>query len=89
MDEYCNENGFAAWFETSARDNINIDDAARCLVEKVLFHLYSRRLNLLFLKFTPLQVLEKDTVINNDKKGDQFSITGDSNSQTNANKCSC
>lgn len=42
-----------------------------------------------FLKFTPLQVLEKDTVINNDKKGDQFSITGDSNSQTNANKCSC
>lgn len=36
MDEYCNESGFAAWFETSARDNINIDDAARCLVEKVL-----------------------------------------------------
>lgn len=37
MDEYCRENGFASWFETSARDNINIDEAARALVEKVRF----------------------------------------------------
>ncbi|CAH1982595.1 unnamed protein product [Acanthoscelides obtectus] len=36
MDEYCQENGFAAWFKTSARDNINIDEAARGLVEKIL-----------------------------------------------------
>uniref|UniRef100_V5GRC7 Ras-related protein Rab n=1 Tax=Anoplophora glabripennis TaxID=217634 RepID=V5GRC7_ANOGL len=36
MEEYCQENGFAAWFETSARDNINIDEAARALVEKIL-----------------------------------------------------
>lgn len=35
MEEYCQENGFAAWFETSARDNINIDEAAKALVEKV------------------------------------------------------
>lgn len=37
MDEYCRENGFASWFETSARDNINIDEAAKALVEKVRF----------------------------------------------------
>jgi Ras-related protein Rab-32 len=36
MDEYCKENGFTAWFETSAKDNINIDEAARALVNKVL-----------------------------------------------------
>ncbi|CAH1377791.1 hypothetical protein MTP99_019203 [Tenebrio molitor] len=36
MDEYCKENGFTAWFETSAKDNINIDEAARALVNKIL-----------------------------------------------------
>ncbi|XP_030748428.1 ras-related protein Rab-32 [Sitophilus oryzae] len=36
MDEYCRENGFTAWLETSARDNINIDDAAKTLVQKIL-----------------------------------------------------
>ncbi|XP_066158136.1 ras-related protein Rab-32 [Euwallacea fornicatus] len=68
MDEYCKENGFAAWFETSARDNINIDEAAKALVEKVL---------------------EKDSIINNEKRGDQFSITRDANPESGASKCSC
>lgn len=36
MDEYCKENGFAGWFETSAKDNINIEDAAKALVNKIL-----------------------------------------------------
>lgn len=35
MDEFCKEKGFAAWFETSAKENINIEEAARALVEKV------------------------------------------------------
>lgn len=39
MDEYCKENGFTAWFETSAKDNINIDEAARALVSKVCSNL--------------------------------------------------
>jgi hypothetical protein len=37
MDEYCKENGFSGWYETSAKENINIDDAARFLVSKVYF----------------------------------------------------
>lgn len=35
MDEYCKEKGFAGWFETSAKENINIEEAARSLVNKV------------------------------------------------------
>lgn len=35
MDEYCKTEGFAAWFATSAKDNINIDDAAKVLIERV------------------------------------------------------
>lgn len=36
MDEYCRERGFLRWFETSAKENINIDEAARCLVTKIM-----------------------------------------------------
>ncbi|XP_076229392.1 RAS oncogene family member Rab32 isoform X3 [Nomia melanderi] len=36
MDEYCKEKNFAGWFETSAKENINIEEAARFLVTKIL-----------------------------------------------------
>lgn len=35
MDEYCKEKNFSGWFETSAKENINIEEAARFLVNKV------------------------------------------------------
>ena len=35
MDEYCREKGFVDWYETSAKENVNIDDAAKSLVTKV------------------------------------------------------
>ena len=34
MDEYCQDKGFHAWFKTSAKEDIGIDEAARCLVAK-------------------------------------------------------
>ena len=37
MDEYCQQNGFAGWYETSAKDNINIEESAKGLVNKVCF----------------------------------------------------
>ncbi|RUS26242.1 hypothetical protein BC938DRAFT_471031 [Jimgerdemannia flammicorona] len=36
MDKFCEEHGFARWFETSAKDNSNIDEAARYLVQSIL-----------------------------------------------------
>ncbi|KAG8224430.1 hypothetical protein J437_LFUL001380 [Ladona fulva] len=36
MEEYCKEKGFAGWYETSAKENINIEEAARFLVTKIL-----------------------------------------------------
>ncbi|XP_013372131.1 PREDICTED: ras-related protein Rab-32 [Chinchilla lanigera] len=36
MDQFCKDHGFSGWFETSAKDNINIDEAARFLVENIL-----------------------------------------------------
>lgn len=36
METFCNENGFVKWFETSAKDNTNIDEAARHLVSSIL-----------------------------------------------------
>lgn len=36
IDEFVKEHNFSAWFETSAKDNLNIDDAAKTLVQKIL-----------------------------------------------------
>ena len=35
MDDYCKEKNFVGWFETSAKENINIEEAAKFLVTKV------------------------------------------------------
>ncbi len=35
MDEYCRENGFIKWFETSAKENINIETATQFLINEV------------------------------------------------------
>lgn len=35
MDDYVKEHGFAGWFETSAKEDVNIEEAARALVNKV------------------------------------------------------
>ena len=38
LDAYCAEHGFIGWFQTSAKANVNIDEAARHLVANVLTH---------------------------------------------------
>lgn len=38
LDQYCIDHGFVGWFDTSAKLNINIDKAARFLVDKILEH---------------------------------------------------
>ncbi|XP_063161976.1 ras-related protein Rab-38 [Candoia aspera] len=36
MEQFCEDNGFVGWFETSAKENKNIDEAARCLVKHII-----------------------------------------------------
>eukprot|EP00003_Mantamonas_plastica_P012954 TRINITY_DN2293_c1_g1_i1.p1 TRINITY_DN2293_c1_g1~~TRINITY_DN2293_c1_g1_i1.p1 ORF type:complete len:134 (+),score=46.71 TRINITY_DN2293_c1_g1_i1:310-711(+) len=36
LDQFCIDNRFEAWFETSAQDDLNIDQAFDCLVDRVL-----------------------------------------------------
>lgn len=36
LSAFCQEHGLAGWFPTSAKENININEAMRCLVEEVL-----------------------------------------------------
>ncbi|XP_034023637.1 ras-related protein Rab-38 [Thalassophryne amazonica] len=36
MDQFCQEHGFVGWYETSAKENINIDEAANCLVKHII-----------------------------------------------------
>uniref|UniRef100_A0A182J543 Ras-related protein Rab n=1 Tax=Anopheles atroparvus TaxID=41427 RepID=A0A182J543_ANOAO len=38
LDEYVKEHGFAGWFETSAKENVNIEEAAKALVNKILMN---------------------------------------------------
>ncbi|GLV40826.1 Rab32 [Carabus blaptoides fortunei] len=48
MDEYCKDKGFSGWFETSAKENVNIEDAAKFLVNKILLNdklLHSSEMN--------------------------------------------
>ena len=36
LDKYCKRHGYLGWFKTSAKENIGIDEAVRCLVAKVI-----------------------------------------------------
>eukprot|EP01006_Ploeotia_vitrea_P015179 TRINITY_DN42530_c0_g1_i1.p1 TRINITY_DN42530_c0_g1~~TRINITY_DN42530_c0_g1_i1.p1 ORF type:complete len:212 (+),score=21.80 TRINITY_DN42530_c0_g1_i1:31-666(+) len=36
LDQFCQDNGFIGWFETSAKENLNIEKAYKFLVEKIL-----------------------------------------------------
>jgi hypothetical protein len=38
LDEFCKTNNFTGWFDTSAKENIHIDDAAKALVTGILEH---------------------------------------------------
>jgi small GTP-binding protein len=38
LDEFCAKHNFVGWFETSAKLNVNIDKAAKALVEHILQH---------------------------------------------------
>lgn len=36
LDQFCRDNDFLGWFETSAKDNSNIEEATRHLISAIL-----------------------------------------------------
>ncbi|KAG8007975.1 Ras-related protein Rab-38 [Nibea albiflora] len=36
MDQFCKDHGFVGWFQTSAKDNLNINEAANFLVKHIM-----------------------------------------------------
>ncbi|XP_046873440.1 ras-related protein Rab-38-like [Hypomesus transpacificus] len=36
MDQFCKDHGFVGWFETSAKENVNINEAANFLVKHIM-----------------------------------------------------
>lgn len=95
MDDYVREHGFAGWFETSAKLNINIEEAARALVNKV--HLtflspfvFSHRYKSSFLISNTFQILMNDKIINASEIFDAEKLNLDgSHSDRPKKNCSC
>jgi Ras-related protein Rab-32 len=38
LDAFCKEHGFVKWYETSAKENINIEESVKGLVSSILEH---------------------------------------------------
>jgi Ras-related protein Rab-32 len=43
MEEFCKNHNFSGFFETSAKDNIGIDKAAKFLIQKILDNTYTAK----------------------------------------------
>lgn len=98
MDDYVKEHGFAGWFETSAKENINIEEAARALVNKVIIYCYTafshpqhsvEYFDIFHVHFH-LQILLNDKIINAGEilDADKFNLDGSSSERPKKN-CSC
>lgn len=92
MDDYVKEHGFAGWFETSAKENINIEEAARALVNKVMSIHYVFKQKIGFYSFSFLvQILLNDKIINAGEilDADKFNLDGSSSERSSKKSCSC
>lgn len=88
MDDYVKEHGFAGWFETSAKEDINIEEAARALVNKVTTNSYCL-IQVSYSLFSP-QILLNDKIINAGDllDAEKFNLDG-RNVESPKKKCSC
>lgn len=87
MDEYCKQNGFAGWFETSAKDNVNVEESAKALVSKVISTHFRFKTSIL-IPHVPFQILINDKLIHNDLDGDRLVLNAE-DATAKKNFCSC
>lgn len=40
LDQFCKEQGFVGWYHTSAKENVNIEEAVALLVTEVRVYIY-------------------------------------------------
>lgn len=86
MDEFVKENDFIGWFETSAKDNINIDESAKGLVSQVRRR--RRMIEFDLMEGSFLQILLNDRKIATDEV-DGEKITLEPVAPPTSKKCSC
>lgn len=83
MDEFCKENGFAKWFETSAKENINIETSFEFLISEVK-SLFSFGFNFRIVVFSKimkhLNQLQEQTPVEN-LHGNTVNVTNKSDSK--------
>lgn len=91
LNEFCEKRNFAGWFQTSAKDNVNIEEAVNFLVTKVCyyFNFYVLLFNLRHLiLFKIFQILDKE--MNEQKERDeQLSIKIQEEKKKKKNKKKC
>lgn len=88
MNEYVKEHGFAGWFETSAKENVHIEEAARALVNKVE-NFYFNKSKSSFTMDLHFQILLNDKLISTNDIGDSDKFGLESSSQSPKKNCSC
>lgn len=88
MDDYVKEHGFAGWFEISAKENINIEQAAKALVSKVSKH-FNRNRREKSINRIEFQILLNDKIINSGDiiDAEKFNLDGRAGEQKK--NCSC
>ncbi|KAK9505594.1 hypothetical protein O3M35_009606 [Rhynocoris fuscipes] len=70
MNEYIEEHKFTAWFETSAKENINIEEAAKTLVKEV----YTSSIYIIIISKKFILSIKYRYVINRKKNISNFNI---------------
>ena len=90
MNEFCQDKGFAGWFETSAKDDINVEKAAKFLVSKVCFYFLKISNSKKIINVNFFKILEKENALRQEEEkltSDKLTLTNENNNQNKTRCC--